>query len=245
MTLKEEDLYPPVKAFLERQGYTVKGEVRGCDLVAVRADDAKENPAAPVVVELKLSLTLPLLLQAVDRLKMTDSVYLAFPRPKGRNNTLTRHRREVLALCKRLGIGLLLIDPSMLTRKRVANPLAVEAVLDPLPYAPRKVKRRTTLLLREFSHRVGDPNKGGITKRPIVTAYRQRTLMLAATLAREVEASPKTLREITGVEKAATMLRNDVYGWFHRVDRGVYTLSPKGLEALKTFSDVVEALEAA
>ena len=32
----EADLYPAVKAFLERQGYDVKAEVRGCDVVATR-----------------------------------------------------------------------------------------------------------------------------------------------------------------------------------------------------------------
>ena len=34
----EVALYLPVKAFLERQGYVVRGEVRGCDLVACRGD---------------------------------------------------------------------------------------------------------------------------------------------------------------------------------------------------------------
>jgi hypothetical protein len=29
----ETDLYAPVKAFLEGQGYTVKGELQHCDLV--------------------------------------------------------------------------------------------------------------------------------------------------------------------------------------------------------------------
>jgi len=32
----ETDLYPPVKAFLEGQGYDVKGEVQDCDVVAIR-----------------------------------------------------------------------------------------------------------------------------------------------------------------------------------------------------------------
>ena len=35
----EADLYLPVKLFLEGQGYDVKGEVRGCDVVALRVDD--------------------------------------------------------------------------------------------------------------------------------------------------------------------------------------------------------------
>ena len=43
----ESDLYAPVKALLEGQGYVVKGEVRGCDVVAVRGGEP------PVIVELK------------------------------------------------------------------------------------------------------------------------------------------------------------------------------------------------
>ena len=74
----EAALYPLVKAFLERQGYVVRGEVRGCDLVARRGD------AAPVIVELKLRFTLPLLLQGIDRLALSPLVYLAVPRPMAR-----------------------------------------------------------------------------------------------------------------------------------------------------------------
>ena len=44
----EAALYGPVKRFLEALGYEVKGEVRGCDLVARRGDEP------PVIVELKL-----------------------------------------------------------------------------------------------------------------------------------------------------------------------------------------------
>ena len=36
---KETDLYPPVKALLEGQGYEVKGEVGAADIVACRGDE--------------------------------------------------------------------------------------------------------------------------------------------------------------------------------------------------------------
>ena len=45
---REQDLYAPVKALLEAQGYEVKGEVGAADVVAIRGGEA------PVVVELKL-----------------------------------------------------------------------------------------------------------------------------------------------------------------------------------------------
>jgi hypothetical protein len=43
-TILETSLYRPVKAFLEGLGFVVKGEVRDCDLVALKGDDL------PVVV---------------------------------------------------------------------------------------------------------------------------------------------------------------------------------------------------
>src|SRR5882672_387356 len=67
----ESDLYAPVKALLEGQGYSVKGEVRGCDVVAVRGKEP------PVIVELKRAFGLGLVLQGVDRLALSDAVYLA------------------------------------------------------------------------------------------------------------------------------------------------------------------------
>ena len=59
----ETALYLPVKRFLEKLGFTVKGEVGGCDLVALSGDD----PPIVVIGELKLSFNLELVLQAVDR----------------------------------------------------------------------------------------------------------------------------------------------------------------------------------
>lgn len=84
----EVALYPPVKAFLQRQGYVVRGEVRGCDLVACRGDEE------PVIVELKLRFTLSLLLQGVDRLALSPLVYLAVPRSTARTRGCGRMRSQ-------------------------------------------------------------------------------------------------------------------------------------------------------
>jgi hypothetical protein len=59
----ETDLYRPIKVHLERLGLEVKGEVCGCDLVAL--SDA--SPELVVIGEMKQSFTLELVLQAVDR----------------------------------------------------------------------------------------------------------------------------------------------------------------------------------
>jgi hypothetical protein len=230
---REEQLYAPVKAFLEEQGYEVKAEVRDCDLVALRADEP------PVVVELKVGFTLPLVLQGIDRLALTDDVYLAFavaadPAP---GSIWRRERSGILKLCRRLGLGLLAVH-----EPRSPRPALVEPLLDPLPYHPRQDRRRRGLLLKEFSERVGDPNSGGITGRPIVTAYRQAALLCAAHLGTHGPTKAALVARATGIPQAARILRQDVYGWFERLERGVYGLSPHGQAALETYADVVDSL---
>ena len=41
--MRETELYAPVKAFLEAQGYAVKSGLAGCDLVAVRPGQAEDS----------------------------------------------------------------------------------------------------------------------------------------------------------------------------------------------------------
>jgi hypothetical protein len=215
----ETELYLPVKRFLERQGYVVKAEIGGCDVLAVKADEP------PVIVELKTSFNLQLLLQGIDRQAITDDVYVAIPEPK------QSVRHDVLRLCKRLGLGLLTVNREW-----------VEAHLDPAPYKPRKAPRRKSLLLKEFQRRVGDHNAGGSSKRPIVTAYRQDALRCVKFLRVSGPSKLSEITERTGVPRANTILRSDVYGWFFKVERGIYNLSPKGEDALKTFADVVNVI---
>jgi hypothetical protein len=61
----ETSLYGPGKRHFETLGYAVKGEVCGCDLVAIRGDE----PPMVVIGELKLSFSLDLVL-SVDRCGM-------------------------------------------------------------------------------------------------------------------------------------------------------------------------------
>jgi hypothetical protein len=212
---RERDLYAPVKALLERQGYVVKGEVGAADVVAVRGD------APPVVVELKLRFSLSLYHQAVARLAVTDEVYLAVPKPGGR--TARRALKDNLALCRRLGLGLITIRADG----------RAEVQCDPGPYAPRRSKRRRDRLLREFERLAGDPNAGGATRHGIVTAYRQDALRCAAHLADAGPARGAQVAAATGVAQATRLMRDNHYGWFERVERGLYALTQAGADGLK------------
>src|SRR3546814_9554365 len=67
-----------------------------------------------------------------------------------------------------------------------------------------------------FAQRVGDPNTGGQTRRPIVTVYRQNALRCAVLLHRQGPTKAALVAAGTGVATAAALLRSDVYGWFER-----------------------------
>ncbi len=225
--MSEEQLYQPIKTYLEAQGYEVKGEVGACDIVAVRG---REDP---VVVELKESLNLALVLQSVDRLSLSETVYVAFRVGKGFSATWRTRRKQVVGLFRRLGVGLLTVS----ARGRV------EAVLDPAPYRPRVSATRRRRLLREFSERVGDPEAGGSPARKRLTSYRQNAVLCARLLADRGALRVAVLREETGVSRAGAILGANHYGWFDRVERGVYTLSPKGHHELKSWLDKEAANE--
>ena len=204
----ETQLYRPVKRFLEAQGFEVKGEVSGCDVVAVRADE----PPLLVVAELKLSFTLELVLQAVDRLRAADRVYLAVVASRrGRDGDSRVHR-----LCRLLGLGLLAVD------LRLGQ---VAVLCEPAPYRPRPNLPQRRSILKEHGRRQGDPTEGGATRQPIMTAYRQRAIACAAAIG-EGEARPRDLKPLA--EDAGAILLRNVYGWFERVAPGRYRLSAAG-----------------
>ena len=215
--MKESDLYPPLKRFLESQGYVVKSEIGACDVVAVRGEEA------PLVVELKVSLTLEVVLQAVDRLSLTSKVYIGIPAD---NRMAAKRRGHVVKLLRMLGLGLVLLSPDQSAGTAMV-------LLDPGEYRPRKSARRQERLLGEFSRRVGDPNQGGSPgSRRIVTAYRQRAVAIARYLRQNGPSKAQTLSRALDDQQARGIVYKDVYGWFERVGRGVYALSPRGARDL-------------
>ena len=209
--IRETSLYPPVKLFLESRGFEVKGEICGCDVVALRDGE----PPIVVVGELKLGFNLDLVLQGVHRTSACDEIWLAV--------RLARRGRErdprVLKLCRFLGFGLL----------GVSTAGHVEVLVQPGAWRPRRDQRRRLRLVNEHRRRLGDPAMGGSSKTPIMTAYRQQALACAASLSN----GPRRTSEVkTIVPDAPRILLHNVYGWFCRVERGVYALTSAGITAL-------------
>jgi hypothetical protein len=218
----ETSLYLPVKKFLEASGYVIKGEIGGCDLVGVRDGE----PELVVICELKLTFNLEVILQAVDRATVCDEVWIAGRvSAKGRGRESDKRYRD---LCRRLGIGML----------GVSDAGDVSIIVSSVSPMPRTNPKRRTRLLKEHRKREGDPALGGSAKVPIMTAYRQQALACAAAMA-EGPLRPRDLKTITPT--AGQILRNNYYGWFEKIDKGVYGLSAAGHGALERLKQSAQA----
>ncbi|WP_028551184.1 DUF2161 family putative PD-(D/E)XK-type phosphodiesterase [Paenibacillus sp. UNC451MF] len=269
MAIKTEtELYAPVKSFFEQQGYHVRGEVHHCDLVAIR----DEEP--PVIVELKKNFSIPLLLQGINRLRLTRQVYVAFEMPNKNRAPHGATWPELRKLCQMLGVGMMTVQfykrkkpqviiechpPAATASKQGVLPLApiLESLMEPTDYTaaaeaitspaaptvlPRHNKRAAERIVREFKERRADYNVGGSSKRKLITSYREKALHMAFLIQQNGPMSPRRLRDQTGIANAASLLQKNYYRWFQRVERGVYSLTPIGEEALQTYAQVVERL---
>lgn len=214
-TIRETDLYAPVKRMLEGQGYTVKSEVGAADVVACRGEEA------PVIVELKTTFSLALVHQAIQRQALTEAVYVAIAR--GTGPAFRKALKNNVTLCRRLSIGLITV--------RLKDGFT-EIHVDPAPYQPRISKPRRTRLLKEFAKRVGDPNTGGSTRSKLMTAYRQDALRCLHHLQINGPTKAAHVAAACAVENARRLMADDHYGWFERVETGIYTASPKGAQAM-------------
>ncbi|SDN25103.1 hypothetical protein SAMN04487897_102280 [Paenibacillus sp. yr247] len=223
----ETELYAPIKQYFEQRGYTVRGEVKHCDLVAIRGDEP------PIVVELKKSFNIPLLVQGIERLRLTQKVYVAFELPnKGR----APHRlqwEDIRRLCRMLGLGVLTVQ--FYKRKQPA----VDLICEPIPYTIRPNKRAALQVVNEFHERSGDYNVGGSSKQKLMTAYREKSLHCAYLLREHGPLSPRQLRDYTSNKAVSSLLQKNYYRWFVRQSRGIYHISTLGEQALSEYAHVV------
>ena len=220
----ETDLFQPVSDFLTRNGYSVRSEVMNCDVTAVKDDEL-------VVIELKNVFGLPVVLQAVKRQRITDSVYVAVP--KLRESVYSRKWRDIKLLLRRLEIGLILVSVNP------RNP-HVEILFHPLPFDRKQQSSKKRAVLREIAGRSGDFNTGGSTRTKLVTAYRENAIQIACCLERFGPLAPQQLRRLGTSANTRSILYNDFYGWFERIDRGVYALRAKAGQDLASFPAIVE-----
>lgn len=227
---RETELYEPVKHFLEQLGYEVKGEVHSCDVVAFKQDDD-----VPIIVELKKTFNLSLIYQGIERLKLSDRVYLAVERTDDARRNRGKKWRDPIRLCRMLGLGLITVRFYRSRKPRV------EILCEAEPYVPKKQKRSLKRLEEEFRGRSDqDYNQGGSTKTKLVTVYREKALEIAYYLHTKGPLRPRDLRELTQFTDAYDIVYRNYYGWFERVGPGRYAITPLGVEALEQFKHVID-----
>ncbi len=203
----ESDLYEPVKRLFENNGYEVKGEIKNCDLVALKDNEM-------IVCELKKCFNLKLVYQLLDRKSISPLVYGATVTPK-------KDIRSIKKLVKAIDCGLIFVSEETGIAEVVLNPQG----------AAGKKGNKTARVKREFEGRSFD-NIGGVNKTRLMTAYKEQSIRLLCYLEILEEASPGALRSLGFNKNVGNVLYQNFYGWFSRIRKGVYGLSEEGRLAL-------------
>jgi GNAT superfamily N-acetyltransferase len=226
--VKETELFKPIKTYLEGQGYRVSSEVQECDIVATKDRDI-------VIVELKTRFSVSLLIQAVKRKEITDSVYAAIPVPVGR--VRPPNLGGIKKLLRRLEIGLILVDLLKTKTK-------IEIVLHPRPFLSRQRPKKRAAIIREINGRYAEFNMAGSpSKQERITAYKQEAIKIAYLLRTQGAASARKLVDLGTGNKTQRILSQNNYGWFDRIRRGTYQLNRWGEQALAAYPRVVDAVK--
>jgi len=219
--MKESDLYSHVKAFLAERGYDVKAEIADCDVIAVKDDTI-------IIVEMKTNLNLALLGQAAERQLLFDIVYIAVPKPEYKKIFTSQYKRT-LRLVKRLSLGLLYVDIR-------GEGVCVEE-FPPKIFKQGINKRRKTKLrekaIKEFEGLSGDYNIGGTNKIKRMTAYKESALSIAMYIDKFGPAKASVMKDFGCGDKSWTILNKNFYGWFFKVDKGIYDITDEGKQAIE------------
>jgi len=217
--MNETELYEPVKALLEAQAFTVKGEVGEIDVFAMRNNES-------IAIELKTKISLKLLYQAVERQKLADSVYIAIPLSAKKSHSDSYH--HFVHLLRRLEIGLIIVSGSNAY-------VEIEAVPYDRVRSVIRSKKKKTKIISEFQSRISTMNVGG-TKGKKMTHYKEKVLLIGAFLLHQSNASPKEIKLATHVDDTPLIIQKNYYGWFIRISRGRYGLSASGEVAMSEYA---------
>lgn len=223
--ISETDLYLPVKTLLIKNDFTVCSEIQHCDIAAMKDEQL-------IIVELKITLSINLLLQAVKRQKLTDYVFIAIPQSKMMS---TKKWKDVSLLIKRLGLGLIVVYMN-------EEPYA-EILIEPMLYdiikSQKQTKKKRQRLITEFSGRSCDLNIGGSSKKKIMTVYKEQSLYIACCLQMLGPLSPKKLRLLgSHPNKTNSILSKNFNHWFYRVKTGIYDITEEGINAIALYQEI-------
>lgn len=218
MKKKESDMYEPIRNLLVSQGFIVRGEVKGCDIAAVRGEELW-------IIEMKLNANLTLIFQAMTRQDAAENVFIAVPRPKsGRNKNF----RSLKKLTKKLGLGLIVV--AMDSPARLAEILI-------FPEGVKRENKKSAAIKKEIFGRTTD-SLGGTSGVKVNTAYRERCVRIACLLEARGAQSAKSLREMGCDNGTYSALRGNHFDWFKKIAPGIYDITEIGQNYLKENENV-------
>ncbi|MBE0449270.1 MAG: hypothetical protein IBX70_00360 [Clostridia bacterium] len=232
-SIKETDLYKPVKIWLESNGCTVKAEIHDLDVVGMM------DCGSIIAVELKKKLNLEVINQAVLRQKIADFTYIAVEHDFKTYDS--KRFQDTLNTLRRLEIGLLTIN------FRAIEP-EIYVILEAAPFDRSKsinsAKKAKGRLIKEFHRRSGDYNNGGSTKTKIMTGYREECLKITWLLKQNGILTTKEIRNLfPSCTKTTSLLNQNFFKWYKRVSRGTYQITEQGEKALEEYAGIVSFFE--
>ena len=229
IVLREEDLYKPIYNYLTGLGYTVRSEVKHCDVVG-------EKDGEILIVEMKKSLNLDVILQGVLRQRLSNTVYLAVPKPG--KIMFSKRWKNLCYLLRRLELGLMVVS---FQKDKSSVQILFEPETFDLDKSRKSSKRKRESMVKEFQARYGDYNTGGSKGKKLTTAYREAAIHIACCLLKCGHLSPKQLRTVgTTKDKTQKILYDNHYNWFQKISRGVYGLTEQGKLELDNYGDLVD-----
>ncbi|MDE6357869.1 MAG: hypothetical protein K2L15_04695 [Eubacteriales bacterium] len=224
---KETDLFEPIKKYFIKKNYKVQGEVKNCDIVCLKDEEM-------LIIELKKSFNLKVLYQAMERKAFSNYVYIGIERPK---NFRKKEVKNMLKVLEKMEIGLITVALDSPTKN-------VDIVLEPCYKKVYKTSKKRKIILNEINNRRLETNLGGSSTKNsnILTAYREKAIYIACVLEILEKASGKEIKEIIKIENPNAILRGNHFGYFEKVERGIYALSETGINMLfgEDFKDAIE-----
>ncbi|MCL2355917.1 MAG: DUF2161 family putative PD-(D/E)XK-type phosphodiesterase [Defluviitaleaceae bacterium] len=229
-------MYEPIKSLLMSQGFIVRGEVNGCDIAAVRGEELW-------IVEMKLSANLTLIFQAMARQEASENVFIAVPRPKSGRDKKFRALRK---LVKKLELGLIVVslDSPVCLAEILIFPKNAKREVCPTntsahspEAATSRANKKASAIKKEIFGRTTD-SPGGTSREKVNTAYRERCVKIACLLEARGAQSAKSLREMGCESDAYPILRGNHFGWFEKIDKGIYDITETCRNYLNESEDV-------
>jgi hypothetical protein len=222
----EADLFEPVKIYFEDRGAKVFAEVRGNDVVV-------EQDGLYFGLELKKNFNLELVYQLLHRRGLFHGQYAVIQITNGS----FRNRSQAMMLLSALGFGLIGVE-FLKTKTKVSLLLQCSRQDKPIQMHGKRRLR----MISEISNRFIEYGRGGVQSGSELSSYRQRALFALWLIRKRGAIRPKDLDLCLPGKKVGSILHQNVYGWFIKIQRGTYIATDAGIMSYETYEPLIDPM---